>query len=399
MYDAIVIGARCAGSPTAMLLARRGHRVLLLDRARFPSDKPISSHMILRPGGAALARWGLLDRVARLGAPPVREFSVDFGPVTLTSDSPDDGAATAVYLPRRILLDKLLLDAALEAGVEFRDDFSVRELLWDHDRVVGIRGGRRGGASVEERARVVVGADGLASVVAREIEAPRYHDVATQTGVWWGYFRGLEPERINVWSRPRRMLGLAPSNDDLSTVMVYMAIDDFHEFTADVEGNFMNEFREHVPELHERLLASEREGQWLGTGYQPNFFRQSAGPGWALVGDAGCHHDSINPSGMSVAFTSAELLAEAIHAGLAGELGLDDALYGYQARRDARWLAHWRFAVSFARLEPLTPEFVGLLRALAQQPAERRHFFGFFEGQESALDFMDLENLGRIMRS
>lgn len=399
MYDAIVIGARCAGSPTAMLLARRGHRVLLVDRARFPSDKPISSHMILRPGGAALDRWGLLDRVIQLGAPPVREFTVDFGPVRLTSDSPDDEGANAVYLPRRILLDKLLLDAALEAGVEFREDFSVRELLWDGDRVVGIRGGSRGGASIEERAKVVVGADGLASVVARETAAPRYHDVATQTGVWWSYFRGLAPERINIWSRPRRMLGFAPSNDDLSMAMVYMAIDDFHEFTADVEGNFMNEFREHAPELHEQLRAAEREGQWLGTGYQPNFFRQSAGRGWALVGDAGCHHDSINPSGMAVAFTSAELLAEAIHAGLAGELGLDEALEEYQVRRDERWLRHWQFAVSFARMEAPTPEFVGLLHALAARPEETRHFFGFFEGQETELGFMELENLGRIMHS
>jgi flavin-dependent dehydrogenase len=399
VYDAIVIGARCAGSPTAMLLARQGHRVLLLDRARFPSDKPISSHMILRPGGAALARWGLLDRVIGLGAPPVREFSVDFGPLTLTSDSPDDGAASAVYLPRRILLDKLLLDAALEAGVEFREDFSVRELLWDGDRVVGVRGGSKGGASIEERAKVVVGADGLASVVARGTGAPRYHDVATQTGVWWGYFRGLNLERVHVWARPRRLLGAAASNDDLSTVMVYMSIDDFHEFTADVEGNVMSEFREHVPELHERLRNSEREGQWLGTGYQPNFFRQSAGPGWALVGDAGCHHDSINPSGMSVAFTGAEMLAEAIHAGLTGERDLDEALRDYQARRDARWLGHWHFAVGFARMEPPAPEFVGLLQALGERPAATRRFFGYFEGQEAELGFMDPENLGRIMTS
>jgi flavin-dependent dehydrogenase len=398
VYDAIVIGARCAGSPTAMLLARRGHRVLLVDRARFPSDKPISSHMILRPGGAALDRWGLLDRVIRLGAPPVREFSVDFGPLKLTSDSPDDGAASAIYLPRRILLDKLLLDAAIEAGVEFREDFSVRELLWDGDRVVGVRGGSRGDASVEERAKVVVGADGLASVVARGTGAARYHDVATLTGVWWGYFRGLQPERINIWVRPRRLLGLAPTNDDLSTVMVYMAIDDFHEFTADVEGNVMSEFREHAPELHERLRDAEREGQWLGTGYQPNFFRQSAGPGWALVGDAGCHHDSINPSGMAVAFTAAEMLAEAIHAGLTGERGLDEALRDYQARRDARWLGHWHFAVSLAGMQP-APEFMALLQALGERPAATRRFFAYFEGQEAELGFMDPENLGRIMTS
>jgi flavin-dependent dehydrogenase len=382
-----------------MLLARQGHRVLLLDRARFPSDKPISTHMILRPGGAALDRWGLLEGVAKLGAPPMREFSVDFGPVTLTSSSPADGAAGAAYLPRRILLDKLLLDAALEAGVEFRDDFTVRELVWEGDRVVGIRGGTRRGASVEERAKIIVGADGLASVVARGTGAPRYHDVTTQTGVWWGYFRGLAPERISIWARPRRLFGVAATNDDLSTVMCYMAIDDFHEFAADVEGNFMSEFREHVPGVFEQLASAERDGQWRGTGYQPNFLRQSAGPGWALVGDAGMHHDSINPSGISCAFTSAEMLAEAIHTGLTGQADLDEAVRSYQERRDARWLGHWRFSVGFARMEPPTPELRGLLQALVDKPEATRRFFGYFEGQESDLGFMDPDNVDRIMAS
>jgi flavin-dependent dehydrogenase len=380
-----------------MLLARRGHRVLLLDRARFPSDKPISSHMILRPGGAALGRWGLLERVAQLGAPGMRLFSVDFGPIQLTSDSPDDGAASAVYVPRRLLLDKLLLDAALEAGVEFREDFTVRELVWEDGRVVGVRGGSRGGASIEERAKIVVGADGLASVVARATGAERYQDVATQTGVWWGYFSGLDLERIHIWVRPRRLFGATATNDGLSTVMLYMAIDDFHEFTADVEGNFMSEFRELVPDFFERLVPAKREGRWLGTGYQPNFLRQSAGPGWALVGDAGCHHDSINPSGMACAFTAAEMLAEAIDAGLTGKVDLDEAVRGYQERRDARWMAHWSFCVSFARMEPPAPEFVALLQALVDQPEETRRFFGFFEGQERELGFMDPDNHARIV--
>jgi flavin-dependent dehydrogenase len=398
-YDAIVVGARCAGSPTAMLLARQGHRVLLLDRAQFPSNKPMSTHFIMRPGIAALGRWGLLERIVELGAPPIREFALDAGPLQITSDTPDDGMASAIYAPRRFLLDKMLLDAAIEAGVELREDFIVRELIRENGRVVGVSGGSKNGGSVEERAQIVVGADGISSLVARETEARRYHDVATRSGVWWGYFRGVPVERAHIWLRPRRMLVAFPTDDNLTNVMIYMAIDDYHEFTADVEANFMAEFREYVPDFYERLAAGTREGQWVGTGYQPNYFREAAGPGWALVGDAGSHHDSINPSGISNAFTHAELLAAAIHEGLGDKSKLDAAVRGYQDQRDARWLAHWQFIISLASLEPPTPGFRALLGAAASQPELARRYFAFFEGQEAELDFMSPENLAQVMAS
>lgn len=396
-YDAIVVGARCAGSPTAMLLARQGHRVLLLDRAQFPSNKPISTHYIMRPGGAALGRWGLLDRVAKLGAPAHREFSADFGPVKFISDSPDDGLANATYCPRRFLLDKMLLDAAIEAGVEFREDFAVRELIRDGDRVVGIRGNSKSGAMFEERAKIVVGADGLSSIVARETGAKRYHDVATKTGAWWGYFRDLPLERTEIWFRPRRLFAAASSDDDLAIVMAYISIDEYHEFSADVDVNFMKEYRELMPDFYEKLASAKREGNWVGTGYQPNYFREAAGPGWALVGDAGRHHDSINPSGISKAFTEAEMLAEAIHTGLTGAAELDQSVRNYQTRRDERWFKHWQFAVWLASMEPPTAEFIALLQALSTQPAAIRRFFAFFEGQEAELDFMAPANLAKIM--
>lgn len=398
MYDVVVVGARCAGSPTAMLLARQGHRVLLLDRARFPSDKPMSTHLVVRSGGAALGRWGLLERVAGLGAPPIPSFALDVGPIQLTATPPDDGAAQAAYCTRRYLLDELLLHAAVEAGVELREGVSVRGLLWEDGRVVGVRAGPPGGEGVEIRARVVVGADGIGSVVARETKACCYHDVATRTGTWWGYFRGVPIEHVHIWTRPRRLFCAASTNDDLTCVMAYVPIEDFHEYTADAEANFRNELRELLPGFYERFHTGELVGRMLGTGYQPNYFRESAGPGWALVGDAGMHHDSINPSGISAAFTSAEMLAEAIHDGLTGQAELDEALRAYQRRRDARWLPHWRFVVSFfTNMEPPSPERIALVRAMATNPEIGRRFFAFFEGQESELDFMEPDNLARVV--
>src|SRR5437764_5091367 len=175
MYDVIVVGARCAGSPTAMLLARKGYRTLLVDRATFPSDT-VSTHMIHAPGVARLLRWGLLDRVTATGCPPVDTYSFDFGPITIAgSPRPIDGNALG-YGPRRTVLDKILVDAAAEAGAEVREQFIVQEIVRDDDgRVTGIRGHDAGGTSVIEQARVVVGADGRFSMVAKAVQPEEYN--------------------------------------------------------------------------------------------------------------------------------------------------------------------------------------------------------------------------------
>ena len=168
-YDAIVVGARCAGSPTAMLLARKGYRVLLVDRATFPSDT-ISTHLIHPPGVAALRRWQLLDRLIATGCPSIHTYVMDVGPFTL-SGTPGTADSPVSYGPRRTVLDKILVDAAAEAGVEVREGITVEEVLTDNGRVIGIRGHGKGGPSVTEHAHVVVGADGLSSVVSRTVAA------------------------------------------------------------------------------------------------------------------------------------------------------------------------------------------------------------------------------------
>src|SRR4051794_8728877 len=153
-YDAIVIGARCAGSPTAMLLARMGYKVLVVDRATFPSDT-LSTHVLHPPGVAALQRWNLLDRLKATGCPPIDTYAFDFGPVTIAG-APGTDSSPVAYCPRRIVLDKLLVDGAAEAGAEIREGFTVEELVVEDGCVVGVRGHGKDGATVTERARVVV---------------------------------------------------------------------------------------------------------------------------------------------------------------------------------------------------------------------------------------------------
>src|SRR4051794_11674011 len=151
IYDAIIVGARCAGSPTAMLLARKGYRVLLLDRATFPSDT-VSTHCVQPLGVAALQRWGLLDELTTTGCPAIDTFVFDFGPFTI-SGAPGSAEAPVAYAPRRFVLDKLLVDAAAASGAEVREGFTVEEVLFEDGRVVGIAGHARGRPSVTERAR------------------------------------------------------------------------------------------------------------------------------------------------------------------------------------------------------------------------------------------------------
>ena len=170
-YDAIVVGARCAGSPTAMLLARKGYRVLLVDRASFPSDT-LSCHYIHQPGMACLERWGLFDQVARSNCPPVYQQTLDLGPFALTGTPPPIGDVAAGYCPRRTILDEILVEAAEESGAEVRQGFSVQELVTEDGRVTGIRGRTGGGPAVTERATIVIGADGMNSFVARSVAAP-----------------------------------------------------------------------------------------------------------------------------------------------------------------------------------------------------------------------------------
>ena len=181
MYDAIVVGARVAGAPTAMLLSRRGYRVLLVDRATFPSDSP-TGHFIQIHGAARVARWGLLDAIAGTGCPPASTGTLDLGPFALTGTPPPAPESAAGYGPRQSVMSKVFVDAAVAAGAELRERFSVQDFTMDGGRVTGIRGRAAGGALATEQARIVIGADGLHPRLARAVQAPTYHERPALTG-------------------------------------------------------------------------------------------------------------------------------------------------------------------------------------------------------------------------
>jgi 2-polyprenyl-6-methoxyphenol hydroxylase-like FAD-dependent oxidoreductase len=383
-YDVIVVGARCAGAPTAMLLARQGHRVLLVDRATFPSDT-VSTHLIHQPGVAALDRWGLLDRVVATGCPPITTYSFDFGPVQV------EGAPGLAYGPRRTVLDALLVEAAAEAGAEVRTGFTVDELLVEDGRVTGVRG--PGGT---ERAGVVVGADGRHSLVARLVRPEQYHEKPPLLAAYYAYWSGLPMSgRYETYVREDRAFAAWPTNHGQTLVVGAWPHSEFEANRADVEGNFLA-MLELAPPFAERVRAARRESRFAGASVH-NYFRTPYGPGWALVGDAGYNRDFVTAMGMQDAFRDAELCATALHEAISGVRPYEVAMKDYQTTRDAAVLPMYEFTAEIARLEPPSPELAALLGAMPGDQEAMDGFCRMAAGVDSPADFFAEPNVGAIL--
>jgi 2-polyprenyl-6-methoxyphenol hydroxylase-like FAD-dependent oxidoreductase len=393
-YDAIVVGARCAGSPTAMLLARRGHKVLVVDRATFPSDT-VSTHLLHPPGVASLRRWGLLERLEATGCPPIGAYAFDFGPFTI-SGAPGTGDAPVAYGPRRTVLDKLLVDAAADAGAEVREGFTVQEVVVTDRRVTGVRGHGRQGRTVTERARVVVGADGRHSAVARAVTPEQYHERPPLLCGYYSYWSGLAMDgRFETWVRPDRSWAAWPTHDDLTLVIGGWPYAELEANRDDIEGNFLA-MLEMAPAFAERLRAATREERFVGTAV-PNYFRRPYGPGWALVGDAGYNRDFITAQGMHDAFRDAEGCATALDEAFSGARPFEAAMADYQLARDRQVLAMYELTCQLATLEPPPPELQQLLAAVHGDQEAMDAFARVMAGVTSPAEFFSEQNFGRIL--
>ena len=393
-YDVIIVGARCAGSPTAMLLARKGFRVLVVDRATFPSDT-VSTHVVHPLGVAALARWGLLDGLVATGCPPIHTYSFDFGPFTL-SGAPGTADAPVAYCPRRTILDKLLVDAAAEAGAEVREGFIVDEVVVDDGQVVGIAGRSKDGHVVQERATVVVGADGRHSLIAEAVQPHQYNERPPLMAAYYTYWSGLPMQgRFETYIRPNRGYAAAETNDGLTLVVAGWPYAEFEANKLDVEANYVRTL-DLVPAFAERVRLARREARFAGAAL-PNFFRKPYGPGWALVGDAAYNKDPITAQGITDAFRDAESLASALETALTGQMGFDEAMDGHQHRRDEHALPMYEFTCQLATLAPPPVELQQLFGTITGNQDHMDSFVQMNAGTISPARFFAPENVGRMM--
>lgn len=392
-FDAIVVGARCAGSPTAMLLAQKGYRVLLVDRATFPSDT-VSTHILHPLGVSALSRWGLLDRLVATGCPPIHTYAFDFGPFTIAG-APGTKEAPVGYCPRRTILDKLLVDAAAQSGAEVREGFAVEEVLIENGLVVGIKGRSKHGGSITERAKVVVGADGWRSSVAEAVGADRYDEKPRLLAGYYTYWSGLPMDnRFETYIRDRRGFAAVPTHDGLTMVIVGWPYAEFDDCKKDIEGNYLKTI-ELAPAFADRLHGAKREARFAGAAV-PNYFRKPYGPGWALVGDAGYNRDFITGQGIMDAFYDAELCVAALDKAFSGAQAFDAPMSKYQRARDVRVKAMYDFTCMLATLEPPPPEMQQLFSAIHGNRKAMDAFARMNAGTISPAEFFAPENVNAI---
>ncbi|GAA5185406.1 NAD(P)/FAD-dependent oxidoreductase [Rugosimonospora acidiphila] len=379
MFDAIVVGARCAGSPTAMLLARAGYRVLLLDRTGFPTDT-LSTHLIHQPGVAALARWGLLGTLRASGCPPLNRALYEVADVHLEGCARGVEGQRAGYSPRRHILDAILVEAATAAGAELRERCRVTRLLRDDTgRVVGVEGSHDGGY-FSERARLVIGADGMRSTVARLAQAPYTRRNPKLTCAYYSYWADV-PAALELYEKTGSWVAAVPTHHGATLVLTYFPQSRFEEIRVAADRAHLDQVFATAPALYERLRGKEQLERLRGTGDQQNFFRRAAGPGWALVGDAGHHKDSITARGISDAFFQAEILATRLGGRLGGDPALlDRALGQYEEDRDATLVPGYESTLTVARLAPPHDQRLALLRAVQSDPELTSIYFDMVAG-------------------
>ncbi|MFD4987461.1 NAD(P)/FAD-dependent oxidoreductase [Streptomyces sp. NPDC058374] len=391
-YDVIVVGARCGGAPTSMLLARAGYRVLLLDRATFPSDT-LSTNYIHQPGVARLARWGLLDQVVASGCPPLERMRYRLGDVELSGCASGVDGHRAAYAPRRHVLDKILVDAAVVAGVELREGASVSGLRRRGERVTGVEYTASGPRHTAD-ATLVVGADGMRSTVARLAGARRRISDARMTCAYYTFWEDV-PADFELYESPGRWVGAVPTHDNATLVATYFPQDEFASIRSRAKETYLETIRTTAPGLWERMEGKRQTERLRGTGDQQNFFRTAHGPGWVLVGDAGHHKDSISARGITDAFLQAELLTEGIGTDLHDEELLDKALHTFGEQRDQELMESYQATLTVARLDA-REQRTALLRVIQSDPELTVKYFDTVAGIRPIRELYTPELMARL---
>ena len=355
-YDVVIVGARVAGAILATLLGEAGYRVLLVDRAQFPS--PALSTHFFRGNGlvAALGRIGVLDDVLALGSPPLVSMYdyADGGTEPTIAPFPNSGEAGFCLSVRREPLDHLLVQRATTfPSVTFSPSTRLLEVLQEEDRVVGARVLAPEGETTV-RASIVIGADGRHSLVAREVGAPTEMEDPPIRGIFHRYVRdfpgpdGTQPDGAEFSRIEDEKAYVFPSDAGVTCIAFSVNLADFARMRTDPDAHFRKRMAAHRG-LADRFAAAEPVGKQLGCGPEASWVRVPVGPGWALVGDAGIHQHPWTGRGMDFAGTHASYLAEALLAWFSGTTSEVEALATYHERRNAHALPLYQETLTLGR--------------------------------------------------
>jgi 2-polyprenyl-6-methoxyphenol hydroxylase-like FAD-dependent oxidoreductase len=397
MHDAIVVGARCAGSAIAMLLAQRGHRVLLVDRDSFPSDMAMSTHFVHQRGMACLARWGLRDQVVATESRPVTHVDIDIGAFTLSGAAPSVDGEVAGFAPRRILLDEILVRTAVASGAELWEGCRVESVLTDDGRVVGVAGVTPSGSRFSEKARIVIGADGPSSRVASEVRAAEYKSKAALQGTAWIYWDDVPLPGLELHLREHEAIYAFPTSNGSTLVGANWSIDRFRLARRDIEASYFDLLRRAAPALADRADRAKRADDRMYLGSTRNFFRKACGPGWALIGDAHHKKDPCTAQGITDAFCDAELLAQSVDRSLRGECDLMRSLEDYEAARVNWLMPFFELTCQMATFAPPAPDMLALYGSLRGNQEDTDAFIGLITEAISPTQFFAPENIHRIL--
>jgi 2-polyprenyl-6-methoxyphenol hydroxylase-like FAD-dependent oxidoreductase len=368
-YDCVIVGARCAGSPLAALLARRGMRVAVVEQTTFPRDT-LSTHFIHAQALAFLDRLGVMEKVRATGAPLVGRFDArqeDLEYVTPTPQQPGDVGGVASV--RRTLLDPILAEAAAEAGADVRMATKVTGLVEDQGRVAGVRVAHNGSETTLQ-ARLVVGADGRNSTIASLVGARKYNLTPNERVIYWSFFEGAEPDSdpalvFHQWGE-RIVIGI-PADSGLYQVIVVPDLRELPRFRGDLEGSFM-EYAGSCQPVARALSSARRVGKFFGMLRWEGFFREASGRGWVLVGDAGHFKDPTPGQGIQDAFRQVDALAPAIVGALDGSgEDVDRALTAWGRWRDKDAAEHYWFATAMGKAGPMPTVLPEMQRRLLGQ--------------------------------
>jgi flavin-dependent dehydrogenase len=366
-HEVAVVGARAGGGALAMLLARVGHDVVVLDRALLPSDT-LSTHSINRGGVVQLHRWGLLDEVLASGAPAIRQVTFHTPDGSLTRKVKDRAGVDLVVAPRRHALDTIVARAAADAGASLRLGVNVTDVRRDAmGRVTGLSARGPDGEAVEVDAKVVIGADGLRSHVARSVGAPLVDSRPAHSATYYAYYGGVPWSGIEFFVAERALAGVFPTNGGEACIWMSVPAEDALGARRDagsVTAGFEQMLERIAPALAARLRTARRTSPVRGAVRLPNQVRQAFGPGWALVGDALYHRDPITGHGISDAYRDAELLATALDAALRGDRPFPAALGDYRRQADEARREIFDITCALADFPPVD-RFVELQRQLS----------------------------------